>query len=206
MALISAIFGYGVHADRPTDNSAGTEGRFYYETDNLKMYRDNGSSWDLLDLVSTAAAPDYILLHDEKGAGTNGGTFSSGAWQKRDINTVSSDTGGHASLASNQITLDAGTYRMQIRCPALTCGSHQARLYDTTAAAVIKYGSSGYAGRPSDDILDYSVITGQFTLSVESVLEIQHQCYVTKADYGLGVAANFGGAETYTIAEFWKIA
>ena len=65
-----------------------------------------------------SALDGYILIRDEKASGTTGGTFTSGAWQTRDLNTEVVDTGNHASVATNQITLAAGTYRFRIVAPA----------------------------------------------------------------------------------------
>ena len=60
----------------------------------------------------------YIKLSDVKSAGTAGGTFTSGSWQTRTLNTEDSDTGGNCSLSSNQFTLDAGTYEINARASA----------------------------------------------------------------------------------------
>jgi hypothetical protein len=47
----------GAHSSRPTDNSTGTEGRLYYETDTYKLFRDNGTSWDDCEAsISTSVA------------------------------------------------------------------------------------------------------------------------------------------------------
>jgi fructose-specific component phosphotransferase system IIB-like protein len=43
MGLLTDVHGRGVFASRP---AAGHAGRFYFSTDTLVNYRDNGSSWD----------------------------------------------------------------------------------------------------------------------------------------------------------------
>lgn len=158
--------------------------------------------------VGGGGAPDYILIRDEKAQGTGGGTFTSGAWQTRVLNTEVSDTGNHASLASNQITLAAGTYECRIRCPAVRVQRHQARLYNITDAAVVLLGTSQYAGEPgnyeSSDI-SVSEIIGRFTLASSKVLEVQHQCATTHATLGFGIDGNFS-TEIFTVAEFHKVA
>jgi hypothetical protein len=50
---LGEVIMYGTHANRPTDNAAGTAGRLYYETDTGKLFRDNGSTWD--SISSTGA-------------------------------------------------------------------------------------------------------------------------------------------------------
>jgi len=107
-------------------------GSHWYDTTNDKIYTciDNSSGsaiWKELALSgSSGDTRDYILINDTKSSGTHGGTFSSGAWRTRDLNTIVSDTGGHASLSSNQITLEAGTYECFISCPAFDVENHKA--------------------------------------------------------------------------------
>jgi hypothetical protein len=48
-----------------------------------------------------------------------------------------------------------------------------------------------------------AIIRGRFTLSVQSVLEIQHQVESARGANGYGIAGNFA-QEIYTVAEFWK--
>lgn len=158
-----------------------------------------------LTLSAAQRASDYILIRDEKAAGTEGGTFTSGAWQTRTLNTEVSDAGGHASLATNQITLAAGTYECRISCPGSIVADHQARLYNTTAAATILEGTSEQSAAGSTTT-SRSVIVGRFTVAAAQALEVQHRCSTTRATDGFGGAANFGEKEVYTIAEFWRVA
>ncbi len=149
-----------------------------------------------------AGLTGYILLRDEKAVGTDGGTFTAGAWQTREINTKVVDVGGYATLSANQITLPAGTYRCRIQCPAYAVNKHQARLYNVTNAAVLLLGSSQRNPSAGNHTVP-SVIIGRFTLAAAKVLEVQHRCETTLATNGLGIAAGFD-TEVYTIAEFWK--
>jgi hypothetical protein len=145
---------------------------------------------------------NYVKVSDVKASGNSGGTFTSGAWQTRDINTEDTDTDSLASISSNQITLAAGTYECLIRAQAYQVNAHQLRLYDTTGTAVLLLGGTMFTAS-GDGVVGDSVIQGRFTLSVQSVLEVQHRCGTTKATNGLGVASNWGD-EIYTVAEFWR--
>lgn len=145
----------------------------------------------------------YICIQDQKAQGTSGGTFTSGAWRTRDLNTEVSDVGGFASVSSNQITLAAGTYIFDISAPAYKCNRHQAKLYNVSDASDVAFGSSEYTGS-ADNTGNRSVIRGKFTIAASKILEVRHQCQTTANTYGLGVEANFG-TEIYTIAEFWKV-
>lgn len=141
----------------------------------------------------------YVCVRDKKAQNTHGGTFTLGAWRTRDITEEQADPRNICSIAANQITLSAGTYRCLISAPAYNVDSHQARLYDITGAAVLLIGT---AERETVDT-SRSVIVGRFTLAAESVLEIQHQSSGTQASSGFGYCCNFAD-EIYTTAEFWR--
>ena len=155
-----------------------------------------------------AAIPDvlydaYAKVSDVKSSGSHGGTFTSGAWQTRDINTEDSDADSLLSISANQITLEAGTYRCLISCPGYRVDSHKSRLYDTTGTATLLEGTTGHAGAAGVSTTT-SFTKGRFTLSEQSVLEVQHRCSTTVTPGGFGLAAGFGVDEVYTIAEFWR--
>ena len=150
---------------------------------------------------------NYILIRDRKDAGVEGGTFTQDAWRTRDLTQEVSDTGNHASLASNKITLAAGTYEANIIVPVGggegTQTYHKAILWDTAGdGSMILESNSGYTywgNTPAQ-------IVGRFTLGAQSELEVRHYCTVTKATYGFGKAANIAGTnEVYTIVELRRI-
>jgi len=145
---------------------------------------------------------DYVCVRDKKAQNTDGGTFTSGAWRTRDINEELADTANICSIASNQITLAAGTYRCLISCPALAVGRHQTRLYDITNSATLLTGSSEWSNQNYGD-QTRSVLVGRFTLAAQTVLEIQQRSEYSANLVGFGVACGFTD-EIYTIAEFWR--
>lgn len=140
---------------------------------------------------------DIVIVQEQQTSGTAGGTFTSGAWRTRALNTEVIDTGAYASVAASQITLAAGTYRVRAYALANQVGSHQVRLYNVTGAAVLVYGSSAFAGA-ADNGVTISCLSYRFTIGISSVIELQHQCQTTKATDGLGVAGSFGGIEIYS--------
>lgn len=155
--------------------------------------------------LASAALNDYICIQDQKAQNTNGGTCTAGSWQTRDLNTEVSDVGGHASVATNQITLAAGTYVCKISAPAYATGRHQAILYNVTDATNELIGTSQFNGTSEGHATNESVIVGKFTIVASKVFEVRHKSELTEATYGFGVACNFA-TEIYTIAEFWKVA
>ena len=146
----------------------------------------------------------YLLIVDEKAANTAGGTFTSGAWQQRVLNTVKTARGIAASLNSNQILLEAGLYRCRISCPAHRVDRHKALLRNMTDGVDLLYGTSEYAASAGAYGQSVSVIMGWLDLTSPKVLEVQHRCQTTFATQGFGVESNFGAPEIYTVAEFWK--
>lgn len=144
----------------------------------------------------------YVCVRDKKAQNTHGGTFTQGAWQTRDINDEHADTTDICSLAANQITLAAGSYRCLIIAPALSVVRHQARLYNITDAAILLMGLSAFANLEHTSTSP-ATIQGRFTLAATKVLEVQHRCETTGADFGFGIACNFTD-EIYTVAEFWR--
>jgi len=149
----------------------------------------------------------YIKVSDVKSNGTEGGTFTSGSYQVRTINTEDSDTGNNCSISANQITLAAGTYECYIRCPAFRVASHKARLYNTNDTSVELLGSTEYTHNSSTYMyMTDSKIQGRFTIASQKTFEIQHRCGVTQANVGFGQPCSFGDNEVYTVAEFWKVA
>jgi hypothetical protein len=205
MTTLATVIGRGTTAAKPAASSVPV-GAIYYDTDLGKLQRSNGADWE--DCAETADSSSglydaYVCIRDEKAQNTKGGTFTSGGWRTRDLTVEAADTANIASLASNQITLEAGTYRCLIACPAYQVNRHQARIQDITAGATLLTGQCAYSGEASVGTVSTSVIQGRFTLAVQSVLEVQHQGQATFADRGFGVECNFG-AEVYTVAEFWR--
>ncbi len=144
----------------------------------------------------------YIRLIDEKASGTDGGTFTQDAWQKRTV-TEDTDTDSNCSVASSVITLQAGKYDYAIKCSAYDVKRHQARLRNTTDGSTVHMGTTNYAA-DTDNVANYSEISGRFTITAAKNFEIQHYCTQTKATNGWGLGCGTGENEVYLMAEFWK--
>jgi len=158
----------------------------------------DGASW--IELSRSNVTPEYACIVDKQGVGTGPGTFASGDWRTRTLTTVQVNDGNHASLSNNQITLDAGTYEVNISCPARRVNNHQARLYNITDGAVALVGSSSNANE-GNYVLSHSFIKGRITITAQKVFEIQHICKTTGT---FGTACGWTD-EIYTIAEFRRV-
>jgi hypothetical protein len=152
--------------------------------------------------VTVGQALDYIVLKDLKPSGTQGGTATAGSWETRTLNTEEADTGNHCTLASNQFTLLAGTYRIRAIAQAGQNNGHQAKLRNVTDGTDTIFGTSMYCSTTAN-YPTHSEIVGRFTIAGTKTFEIQHKVAVTLSGYGYGIALSFG-TEVYTIVELWR--
>lgn len=146
---------------------------------------------------------DYILLQDQQSANVQGGTFTNGTWRTRVLNTEVEDEGGHCSLASNQFTLAAGTYRTLASAPAYRVDSHKLKLYNISDSIDTLIGLSSFARNP-DYVHDRAWVMGKFTIAGSKTFELRHECQTTYGTNGLGVGYPFGVIEIYAQVELWK--
>lgn len=203
-AGINAAAGYNVMATRSfqqwdfveavvTQTSAGA----------VNLTADERSHFEANARPTVVVAVPYVNIQDQKAQNTAGGNFTSGSFQTRTLNTTQSDSAGLVTLASNQITLPPGTYRVAIRCPAVSVNWHQARLQNMTDSTTTLTGSVSYANSGATYACTDSWISGRFTITGAKVFEVQHRANTTRNVDGFGIQANFG-TEVYTVAEFWK--
>ena len=143
-------------------------------------------------------------IKDVKASGTSGGTFTSGAWQTRDLNTLSGDT-EFLSLSANQVTLESGKYKISAIAPALLCDYHKIKLRDITNSSDVEIGSSEFSRTTGDSSIRSSLVS-TIEITGSTVFEIQHRCGVTRATDGFGIASSFGVDEVYTTLTIEKIA
>ncbi|MEE9598159.1 MAG: hypothetical protein V3V96_15415 [Acidiferrobacterales bacterium] len=128
--------------------------------------------------------------------GTNPGTKNSGIL-KTLLDTELDNGITDASLASNQVTLPAGTYFFYGFATGWVVGLKRCLLYDTTGATYIGIGVNSYQD-------DGAEIRGRFTLSVASVLELRFSTSVTDAAVGWGNASSNGNDEHFSRFIVWK--
>lgn len=168
----------------------------------------NVGSTEILEIGTTGiiAQQPYWNIVDQKAANTVSGTFTSGAWQTRTLNTtIGSNTITGSSLLNNQFTLPSGTYRIFATAPAFAINRHKAKLRNITDSSDTLLGTSNYASATGTAHSD-SLIKGIFTITSSKTFEIQHQCQTTSTDTrGFGVESNFSVNEIYTQVELWKL-
>lgn len=135
-----------------------------------------------------------ITVTDQKQTGVNGGTFTSGSWQTRTLNTVS-DTQTWLTLSSNQITLQEGDYLITISAPACSVNSHQMRLRNITDSKNVAVGTGE---RSPIGTQTKSTALVRLSITSQKTFEVQHRCLNTRETIGYGIAIGLGEPEVYT--------
>ena len=167
---------------------AGIEPALVVTTTGLKAARPNG----------------VLLVQDQKATTVDGGTFTSGAWRVRDLNTAAVNTIAGASISSNTVTLPAGTYDVEGSAPAFAVSRQKARLRQTSGtAATLLVGTSGASDNGAQVV---SLIRGRIVLTESTTLQVQHICFVTKTTNGFGVQSGSSEIEIYTTITFTEVA
>jgi hypothetical protein len=191
-----------------------TTGDIYYASAaNTPARLGIGSTGNVLTVASgipSWAAPagggaTYAVFQDVKASGA-GGTFTNGAWRTRDLQTSQYNGITGCSLASNQITLAAGTYIVNAMAPASYVDQHQTRFYNITDSSTAIIGGNAYNGVTSASLDTYSALQGGFTIAGSKVFELQHYATTTKNGTGFGTNNGFGVGETYAIITIIKVA
>jgi hypothetical protein len=144
-----------------------------------------------------------LWVRDEKPAGTQGGSAGAGQTVQRTLNTVKRNTMTGASLASNQVTLPAGTYRIGFSVPGYNVGNHQAWVYNVTDGTVLVTGTSEYCGSASTRS---GAINCEVVLAASKVVEVRHYTYAQNLSGGQGMSGGSGQTEVYTDLLIEKVA
>lgn len=144
-----------------------------------------------------------VYIKDIKSAGTAGGTFNSGAWQTRVLNTLENPNSlAWVSLTSNQFTLQAGTYEIEATAPGYAVGEHKIKLRNITDSSDTHIGNSAYS---SGNASSRSCVYGLIVITGAKTYEIQHYCSAGLAGAGFGNGNNFGVSEVFTQIKLTKI-
>jgi hypothetical protein len=147
----------------------------------------------------------FAAIADQKAAATNGGTFTSGSWQTHTLQTELYDPNGIVSIASDQFTLQAGTYKIDAWAVAYKVDNHQIRLRNITDGATTALGSFGMSAA-ADAVHSDSHLKVVFTITSAKVFELQHRCETTAATTGFGRGVgSFGENEIFAQVNIEKM-
>jgi hypothetical protein len=175
------------------------EGQFAFLEDSNSTQFYDGAAWQ-----PVATAPQFAMFHEAQASGTDGGTFTSGAWQKRVLNTTVSNTITGCSIASSVITLPAGTYKIQGTTPWWgNTGIIQPRFENTTDS--ISYLGQAGNGSAGIGMVFGGYVEAIFTITGSKNFELQHRLTSTVATNGFGIGANFGVSTIFSTLCIEKI-
>jgi hypothetical protein len=144
------------------------------------------------------------VFNETQASGTAGGTFTSGSYVKRVLNTSLYNAITSCTLTSSVVSLPAGTYYFCGSAPAFECQAHQVRIANTTDNTFL-YGDSSFTSS-TVSMVTLSIIETVFTIAGTKNFELQHRCGTTKATNGLGLPTSFGTSEVYAQLQIVKIA
>lgn len=138
-----------------------------------------------------------IMVEHIEATTINAAGGAAGVWTIRKMTTIRKNTITGASLATNQITLPAGDYRVKAWQEAFRVNGCQGRVRDTTGAADLVLGMSALSDTGTDGDPVTLNLDGYFTIGVESVLEFQMFAVVQNAASGMGAAGSSGASEIF---------
>jgi hypothetical protein len=147
---------------------------------------------------------DIAIFNEQQASNTNGGTFTSGSYLKRTLNTTVVNNITGCSIASSVITLPAGTYNIVGTAPAYNTKAHRLRLRNTTASTTIALGVNAFSAS-GGFATTYAYVNGTVTLTVSTTIELQHQAETTATTNGFGTLCNFGDNEVYAQIQITRI-
>lgn len=169
--------------------SSPAAGLVIYNTTTNQLNLFNGA-WKTL----SASVPDVVWVVEQQAQGTDGGG-SQTSWTTRTLNTELVDTGNNASVASNIVTLAAGTYNCHVEAPARSSGGQFVRLWNTTAGSQIARSTTF----DSASVTQNATLDVIFTLASSAGVRVDHIVKNSQITTGWGAAANISGeVEQYT--------
>jgi hypothetical protein len=165
-------------------------------------FNDSSSNLVLVSHVpyNSEVHEQEIIIFDEKTTNADGGTFTAGAWQTRDLNTVKGDS--IALVDTNQVRLLAGACDQIISssAPAYKVDSHKSKLRDITKSVDIAIGKVTSSDSSVGGDTTNSTIEHTMKVDVSKSIELQHYAQATRTTTGFGFNdAGDGEVEIYSV-------
>lgn len=167
-----------------------------------------GDTGDEVKVGGTFTAGASILhIQHQESSGTSGGSSVAGAWTTRTLNTEVTNEITGASLATDQITLPAGTY--EIQADGVVAGGANGnnsilRFRNTTDSDTVAIGIAGEVGTGSEHNVR-PTLRGKFTIGATKVFALQYYGQGSLATTGLGQPITSGEVEVYADVYIRKV-
>jgi hypothetical protein len=154
-----------------------------------------------LQYTSYLPFSEVFHVRDEKSSGVAGGTNIIG-YNDRTLNTVVIPA-SWASLSSNQITLQAGTYSVYFDSPSKMANNYWNEFYNVTDSVIA---ASGIGGNLSSSIVICASIPHIFNMTIATTKVFKLRMYTDfiRATDGLGQALG-KTPEIYGTVFIWKV-
>jgi len=190
------------------------EGWLAFDADEkISLVFKNGA-WENFETDPGESTLKTLIVQDQKSSNTDGGTPTTDAWTTAVLNTSVINTITDASLASNEITLPAGRYRVKARKVFAATGESRIRFKTVDSSDVVILSESIHAGNvistnSANAIVGVTaMLDGEFEIATSTDFVLQYYVNVnqhTTATQGLGIPSNISGAveiyATVTIEE-----
>jgi len=178
--------------------SGGGQVRLPVGTDNQILVADstidNGLKWGSVPY-------NYWRIIDRKTTATNGGTATINAWTKRTLNILDVNGGANVTIASDQITMLAGSYVVRVVSPFYKTTGSRIRFRNITDVSTNGISQNVWALYHGD-----AHLTTNITIASTKVFEVQYYVLVTQDTNDLGNALGITGEnEIYSIVEIIKL-
>lgn len=163
---------------------------------------NNKKRVEIGNLPGGQGIPDAVI-RDQKTTSTNGGTFTQGVWQTRDLNTEIRDPDSLISIAANEFTVvNAGW--VEWAAPCFDVRENQTRLFNVTDTVVVEYGANTFALDGGGGGGGQVESLGSGAVEATKTYRIEHRCSLTQAGNGFGTGNSFGGVMVYTQVKYWS--
>ena len=166
------------------DNGSTTDGDFWV------TFTRQGSDFKPLPQPTAAVIkPAVAKLTDVKAAGEGGGNSTATSFNDRDLNTLEGEA-WFVTLASNQFTLEPGTYKIDGTVPGFRTGAMHGRLYDVTNSKELMIGTSEVSDNSSGQGSIISRFGGTVTITASTTFKVQSYSQSASSTFGLGYYAS----------------
>ena len=143
----------------------------------------------------------YAVIAKVRAANSDGfGSYTTGDWRTRDIDTEISDEDGIVTISSNQFTLQEGNYLIHFECSMYHCGNHAIRLQNVTDDTTAGVGNPNYSYTYSSLLMT----KGTCRVSIDSAKAFEVQGYpgTSKTTNGMGFAMVNGPCHSVRVEIF----
>jgi len=139
------------------------------------------------------------IFQDVKTTGTFGGTATGDStWRKRTLNTTVVNGGSEVTLATDQLTLAAGSYHIRVKSSFYKTQGTRIRLQNITDTSTLAHSINSWASDLNDVAINAD-IEMYVNLGASKVYEVQYACDRTQSNDGLGIPSGISGvSEIYT--------